>query len=431
MKRNLLYLLVLAANGLYAQDVLTLDKAIELSLKTNSVEIAKKNVELAQNNNTLGNAGYLPRVGLNGAYTYTNTNLTQRLSNGTNIERNAVGGSNINGGLTVSWTVFNGLRAQYTHKQLGEQENLSELQLKTNINNSVANVMAAYFTVLREQQSYANIQDNIDVYEERAKIANTRYTIGSAAKTDLLQAKVDLNEQKALLLRQDAVVRSAKANLNQLLNRDATIDFTVETISPSLDSLNYDSVRTAIERENIDLKAIQKNIDIARFGIKQAETLLYPTLGFTSGYNFNRTSSQAGFTLYNQNYGLNVGLSLSWNIYDGLNTRRQIKNARIAVAINELTLKDQKNTINSGLTQAWYNYTSARQQYKLEGETKLLAQENVDIMLERFRLGNCTTIDLKLAQQTLQDSQVRFIQAGYAVKVAETELLRLNNRLVK
>lgn len=434
MKLKILYIvpLLFVFGGLKAQEMLTLSQALELALKNNqAIEVSRNNTQIASNNHTIGNAGYLPQIGLNGAATYANNNINQRFTNGTEINQNGVGSTNLTANVILNWTIFSGLNARYVYKRLGEQETFAELQLKSDINNTLADVMAGYFNVQREQQTYAFIKYNIDIYEERLKIADTRFTIGSGAKTDLLQAKIDLNEQKSLLIRQDGLVRRAKAVLNQLLNRETNIDFTVESTIPQLEDFNYDSLRTSVFNKNIDIQRLQRNINIAGYQAKEARSLQYPWLGFTSSYNFGRSSSQAGFSLYNQNYGLGTGLTLQWNLFDGLNTRRVIKNADLLTSNTQLQLDDFKDQVDAGLTAAWYDFSSAKDQYMLEQENEILAKENVDIMLERFRLGNCTTIDLKLAQQTLQDSQNRLILAAYTVKLAETELLRLSNGLIK
>lgn len=435
MKHKLKYILplVFAVCNVYGQNTLTLNSAIETVLKNNyGIQIAKNNVEIADNNNSWGAAGFTPQVSLLANGNIANNNINQRFTNGTEIIKNGVGSSNYGVGVNVTWALFNGLRAQYLYKQLGVVQSLNEAQLKSDINNSVGAVMSAYFNVLKEQQTLTNLDSNLTIFDERLKIADTRFTIGSAAKTDLLQAKIDLNEQKSLIIRQRGNVRVAKAQLNRVLSKeDAGDDFTVEDITPELDSLNYDSLKKALYQGNIDLMVLNRNVDIAMYQTKIARSAIYPSVNLNSAYSFARSSSQAGFLLYNQNYGFNGGLTLAWNLYNGLNTKRIIKNTDLQLTNTELQLKDFQVQVSSGFSATWYNYTASKEQYKLEKENEGLAKENVDIMLERFRVGNCTTIDLKLAQQTLQDSQARLIQAIYQLKLAQTELLRLSGGLVK
>ncbi len=431
MKYRLILLIAFSAFVGKAQ-VLSLSGAVEIALKNNyNIQIFANNAQIADNNNTIGNAGMLPQVGLNANGSYSNTNINQRFTNGTSIEKNGVVSTTYGAGLALNYVLFSGLRAQYIYKRQGEEDAVGQLQLKSTINTTVANVMAAYFNVLREQQTLKALLENISIFEERLKIAETRLQVGSSPKTDVLQAKLDLNEQKSLIIQQSAAIAVAKSQLDQLLGRESGNDFTVEEVTPALDSLNYDSLKNTILKNNIDLQAIQRNINIAKYGVKEARSAQYPTLALGSAYNFAKTNSQAGFTLFNQNLGFNGGLTLSWNLFNGFNTRRIISNSKLNLSSTELRLKDFQATISAQFVSAWNNFNTARQQYILEQESNTLAQENVDIMLERFRIANATTIDLKLAQQTLQDTQNRLIQAGYQMKLAETELLRLVSGLVK
>lgn len=432
MKRSLILIAAIISSISYGQGTLTLNGAVEAALKNNyNIQILGNNAQIAGNNNTIGNAGMLPQVGVNAQGSYSNTNINQRFTNGTEIVKNGVVSTNYGAGVNLNYILFSGLRAQYAYKRLGEEDAISELQLKAGINTTVANVMSAYFNVLREQQTLRSLQENITIYEEREKIAKKRYDIGSAAKTDWLQAQIDLNEQKSLIIKQRANIQIAKNNLDQLLGREAGNDYTVEEISPALDTLNYDSLKNTVYQSNIDMQVLQRNINIAKYTISETRAQQYPTLALNSTYNFGKTNSQAGFTLFNQALGFNGGLTLSWNAFNGLNTRRQIANVKLSYNNTELQLKDYKNSVNAGFVSAWTGYNTTRQQYELEKSNNALAQENVNIMLERFRLGNCTTIDLKLAQQTLQDTQNRLILAGYELKLSETELLRLAGGLVK
>ena len=49
------------SSGLIAQDTLRIEEAVQKGLEKNfAIRIARNNAEIAGNNNTLGNAGFLP-----------------------------------------------------------------------------------------------------------------------------------------------------------------------------------------------------------------------------------------------------------------------------------------------------------------------------------------------------------------------------------
>ena len=97
--------------------------------------------------------------------------------------------------------------------------------------------------------------------------------------------------------------------------------------------------------------------------------------------------------------------------------------------------KDQKRRNLIEETQhdrfAFKDYELQKQTLALEEENIVLAKENVFIASERLRLGITTFVELREAQQSLEEAYNRLIAARYDTKVAETELLRLKGDLVR
>jgi outer membrane protein TolC len=80
---------------------------------------------------------------------------------------------------------------------------------------------------------------------------------------------------------------------------------------------------------------------------------------------------------------------------------------------------------------AYEDYILQIKALDLEEENILLARENVEIILETYRLGQATYLQLREAQKSLEDAYNRLIAARYLTKLAETELLRLRGDLVR
>ncbi|MEI6817354.1 MAG: TolC family protein, partial [Bacteroidota bacterium] len=90
-----------------------------------------------------------------------------------------------------------------------------------------------------------------------------------------------------------------------------------------------------------------------------------------------------------------------------------------------------KLVVESGLLKTFRTFQTNMEALKLEEENYTLAKENVDIALERYRLGSSSALELKIAQQSYEDADNRVVLARYATKISETELMRLNGILVK
>lgn len=415
-----------------AQEKLSLAVAVSIAIKNNySILISKNESEIAVNNNTIGNAGMLPSFNVSADGTQFANDTKQSYSNGLEVDKKNVASNNIQAGADFNWTIFNGFKMFATRNKLAELQAKGGLNLKTEIENTIAGIINSYFDIVRNKELLKSAQSAIEIYEERARISETKFNIGSASKLELLQAKVDLNAQRSALLKNKTALNNAKINLNQLLARPVETDFDVSdsiviTYHPKLDELK----KTIIERNNT-LLAAQKDLSVSSYSVKQIESLRYPVIGLGAGYNYSRIKNDAGLILLNQNNGLNYGFTLRWNLFNGFNTNSQIKNAKLEYLNSTLHLNDVQSQVESQLLRAFRNFEDALEVLKLEEDNLLLAKEIVTVAFERFRIGNSIPLELKEAQKSFDDAAIRTTSARYDAKVAETELMRLNSELVK
>ncbi len=417
---------------LHAQERLSLADAVAIALKNNySILISKNETEIDANNNTAGNAGMLPSLNINAAGTKSANDTKQSYSSGLEVNRKNVSSGNLSAGAALNWTIFDGFKMFATQNKLRELQSKGELNLKIEIENTIAQVISSYFDIVRYKDLLKADQNAIDIFEERVKISDTKFNIGSSSKLDLLQAKVDMNAEHSAQLKDKTSLGKAKINLNQLLARALDTDFDVSdsiviTYQPKLDEL-----RKTVFNQNSTLLSAQKDLSVSSYTIKEIESQRYPKIGLGASYNYSRINNEVGLILLNQNAGLNYGFTFSWNIFNGFNTNSQIKNAKLDYQNYALRLSDVKSKVESQLLQSFKNFDDALELLKLEEDNLLLANENVTVGLERFRIGNSTPLELKEAQNSLDDATNRTLQARYNAKISETELMRLNGELVK
>src|SRR6185503_6504913 len=189
------------------------------------------------------------------------------------------------------------------------------------------------------------------------------------------------------------------------------------------------------EKDNPSVLVAQKNIDIARFTLRERQAERFPTVAFNSAYNFNQTTNQAVInnfsTLFNQNRGFNYGLTATIPILNNFNSRRLIKQAKWNIEYQTLVYENQRSVTALNVINAYQSYEQQKKALALEEENILLARENLDIVFQTYRLSAATLLQLKEAQNSLADAYNRLIAARYNTKVAETELLKLKDELVR
>src|ERR1035437_5812693 len=416
----------------FAQQALTLDQAISITLKNNfSILIAKSQSDINSNDVSLGNAGMLPQVSFNASGSAASNTTQQHYSSGLDVNKTGVGSNNINSSVALTWTLFDGMKMFATYDKLKELKAMGELNLKIQIENNIAQVIRAYYDVVRQKQLIRATSQLISIYEEREKISQTKFNVGSGSKLEVMQAKVDRNEQESKLLKLQTSLFNAKAALNQLLARNSESDFDAGDSITLAYNPKYEDLKTSAEKQNNGLLFSEKNIKVSDYSLKAIRAQRFPVIGVNANYVFSRSENQAGFVLLNQNLGFNTGFSATWNLFNGFETNRQVKDAQIQMMVSKMQYDMTKTQLENSLATAYRNFEQAKEALKLEEDNSVIAKENVDVALESFRIGKTSTLELKDVQKSFEDAQTRLVNARYDAKSAETELMRLNGMLVK
>ena len=419
-----------------AQNILTPDEAVATVLKNNyDIQLLRNDSASFALDNSYAKAAFYPRVNATSGLVFNNNNQLQKFSDGTKRERNGIRSSNLTGSVQLNWTLFDGFKMFATRDKLAQFVQLGELNIKNQMVTSVAAVINNYYNIVYQKQQLKAIEDQMSINEERVKLADKKFSVGLGAKPELLQAKLDLNAQKAARLKQQSVIAQLKETLNQLMNVALQTNYDVSDTIPINMSLSLGEVLAGAETANTSLMVTKKNLDIANLTLKERKADRFPILSFNSAYNYSKADNKAvvnPFTpLYSRNNGFNYGLGVTIPIFNGYNVKRQIQQAQLDIDYLKISYQSQKSKIDVGIVNAFKDYEMQKQALTLEEENILLAKENVMIALERFRLGVSTYLELRETQKTLEDAYNRLLAARYNTKLAEIQLLQLKGDLVR
>lgn len=428
-KRSLIIPILLLALPVpaWAQPLLTLQEAIGLAMTGNhTVLLSEEDAAVARNNNTLGNAGFLPTVdvtaGVNGAL----NNARQRYATGEVIDRSAAGSSTLTSGIGLGWTVFDGFRMFNRRGELRELEALGDATVQVARESIAAQVARAYYDVVQQQQVLDVLRETVALSEERVENARLKNEVGESSGLEVLQARVDLNADRSAVLRQEVSLATARTTLNQLLGRTPETPFAVVDTIIIAGDLDYDVFRSRALAENSDLRAAQISRRVAEYTLEEVKSGWYPRVGVNLGYNLTQSETEAGLVASNRNSGLSYGVSASMNLFNGFNTDRETENARIRIAASDIRIAELRSRVESDLLRAWTNYENRMALVALEQENLGIAGQNLDIALERFRVGAIIPLELREAQTARVEAESRLVTARYEAKLAEIELLRLS-----
>lgn len=436
MTRNISFLILwtmlISISASFPQQELTLKEAINIALKNNyDILLAKNDVAISDNNYSLGNAGFLPKIDVTGSQTKTTTNTKQEYSDGRAVDKTDAGSTSTNAGIAFSWTLFDGLKMFTTYSKLREYKELGDLKLRGQIETSVSNVIQTYYNIVQQKYNYRVAKESISISEERVKLIEEKLSVGSASNLDLLRAKVDLNSDKSNMLNQEVTLNTLKVSFNRLLARNVAIDFDVDETIDIKEGLSFTSLKEAALNNNISLLQSQKNINISSYDAGISKSDFFPRISLNSGYNYQNSAADANLVRANKSYGYNYGLSFSWNIFNGFNTQLAYQNALITLDKNEIIFQATKIEIESSLLIAYQNYEKNLEILKLEEENVSTAKENLDLALEQLKLGSISPLEFREVQKSYTAAQSRLSSARYAAKMSEKDLLKQSGMLLQ
>ena len=424
------------------EDFLSKDAAAAIALKNNfGIQVARNQVEIAENNQSLLNSGYLPTVSANAGANYNRDDSTIEFPGQFDEDGNPRADFEIekaeaqryNSSINVNYTLFDGLGRFYTYKRLKEEYQLSELQARETIENTLLQLFSVYFEVARLTENKNVLQQALEISTQRITRAEYSFEYGQNTKLDILNAQVDVTNDSINLLNTEQQLANTKRDLNVVLNQDLNKTFEVDTLIQFIPRLRLVELIDQAEQYNVAILQTERNLNINEYDIKVSKSGYLPTVGLngTYGWNLNQNPASAFFPgTNNETYNVGLGASLTWNLFDGGGTTVRIKNAKIAYENQELLREQVKLEVARDVANALAIYQNRLNIFRIQEQNVITNQNNFERSEEQFKLGRITSIEFRQAQINLLNAQTNKNLAKYDAKLAELQLLQLTGQLL-
>ncbi|MFD2517827.1 TolC family protein [Salinimicrobium flavum] len=438
-KDNSWFLLFLVLGGMLQvqaqQTVLTREEAIARALESNyGIRISTNEVEIAENNKSIRNSGYLPSLSARAGTSYDLNDRLTEPDGEESVEQKGIENMFYNGSLDLNYLLFDGLGRLYNYRSLKEQYNLSQLEARETIENTILQLFSVYFEIARLSENIDVLEETLEISQERVTRAGYMFEYGQTNNLAVLNARVDVNNDSINLLEARQRLFNTKRDLNVLLDRDVSRqDYRVDTTVTFLPRLSLDALVEEAEVNNVRLLQSEKAITISEYDIRIRRSGYLPSVGLTGSYGWNRNESAAtaffpGSTTTTS--GLSAGLNLSWDIFDGGRTSVQVQNARIINESQELLKEQISLEVKRDIANALGTYENKLYIFHVQEENVKTNLDNFNRTEEQYKLGQVTSIEFRQAQINLLNARTSLNLAKYDAKLAELEVLRLSGQLL-
>ncbi|MBN2633349.1 MAG: TolC family protein [Bacteroidales bacterium] len=428
MKTRLLLLslsVLLSVNQTFAQKIYNVKDCIKTGLDRNySLLITRNNETIAGNNHTIGNAGYLPSLDLSGRHSGTLNDIRTNVGDTNSTFSNNIHNTTSAASVSLGLTIFDGFSVTTTYRKLGELKNKGELNTQFAIENLVSDIIAAYYNYIQQVKLLENLKYAVSLSKERLRIDEDRYLLGSSSKLQVLQSRVYLNADSSRLSKQCETVHAAQVRLNELMAvEDLNNQFTTRDTTIEVDhELLYEKLLSETLEKNTGLQIARSDRIVSEYDYTLAKSRSYPYLTASSGYNYNFNTYSSGSSSNQMTNGLSYGLTLGFNIFDGLNQRRNIRNSSIILQNTDLRYQELEQGVKADLLTIYSAYSNFLRLIELERQNLQTATENLSIAMERYKLGSLSGIDLREVQKSLLDARESLLSVQYQTKLAEISL---------
>ena len=411
----------------------SLEEFINTALEKNyQISILKNEVQIAINNNTLGNAGQLPSITLGGAAQQASNNVLQEFTDGTSRQGSNAKTTSVNLSAMVDWSVFDGFRVYAKRDQLAYLEQLGKVNSKFYIEQTVADIAEVYYQLVFENQLLESYRHSFEISSFRWNFEKKRKEIGVGKGMRYQQALVDYQTDSIRILTQLNTIKLLEIEINRVLNEALERELVIQEKSfLPLPVIAKDSLFEKAKNNNQQLQQQRLEELIAETNLRIEKADRYPKIGLFAGYQYVKTTAAVGFFKGSRTTGPVVGVNVSFNLYNGRNETREIKNAEFYEENSKLNKEQVVLNINADLLKMIYQYESVQQRIELAQSNMEAAKKVSLIAEEQLKQGAINGYDFRMTQQTLLDAQNALSQLQFSLKTLEIGINRLTGAVLE
>lgn len=430
MKYIYIILLTFFATKSFAQESMTLEKALSIGLENNfGIKIADKSILIAENNNTWARAGKAPTIDLNGSFT---NNLVNE-----NNPASFLQGVYYNGGLGVSldanWVLYNGGRIKINKEQLDLAVDQQKLNKASDINLLFRTIYQQYYEVIFQQEQLEVLSQILELSQDRLEYENTKREFGSSNAYNLIQFESSVLADTNSIINQVQRVEIAKRNLYNTLDLSGFENYTFsERLSISEEPIDGDKLKQVMSEENYTLKSLEMIASLNRLNTGLANAATKPTLSVSGSVEFAEnafkffaddpnTGDPFPFRFGNRITG-SANAFLNYNLYDGGIRKDNIQSAKLQEEIDQLSILEAKVELNNQLDILIDNYNNQLELLDIADRQIQLSRSNLEITEERFKSGLLTSLDYRNVQNQYLNAAYGKVGAIYSVLVTKSEI---------
>lgn len=420
-----------------AQEELSLSDAIKVGLAQNfDIQIAEKNIELSEIQNTWGQAGLFPSVDIKFSQ---GNNVSDQSNNPTSFIQALLFSNSLQAAPNLNWVLFNGFQVKANKHKLEQLQAQSEGNAALIIENTVQGIILAYYNANLQREKMDLLKNIIQLSREKFQHEQQKTEFGFGTSVELLQYESAYLTDSSSIVMQELAYKNTIKNLNLFMGVDIKTEWTLsDKLMPETTPYNYDELESKMFANNTNIKNQYINIEILKQDISLAKATMYPVLSFNAGANYatNRYKINdfpiAGQSQVSNGATINyyANFALSFKIFDGGKVKRAIHAVQVQDEITNLNLEKLKLQLSQELSNHYDIYTSRVKIFEISKKAFDVAKRNFEFSKLKENAGLINSFDLRNIELAYLQSGVSLFESVYNLEESKTNLTRLTGGIV-
>jgi outer membrane protein TolC len=331
-------------------------------------------------------------------------------------------------GLQVSQLIYDGGRWWNQLSRTGALEEAAKGQLLEQQASSELEAVRRFYELLRAQLALTVFENTAKRSADLLERAKALFEAGRAQKRDVLDAEVNLGNDRIAVIRQRQAIVAAQASLLQWLGQPPR---DVEAKAPAAfeqpvtgQALDARALVERARRQRPLLQVLDAQGRGAKLAVEIARADYFPRLAASA--NYGRTAPSAEFFIDpTRQHALTLGANLSWDLFSGLATDAQVSRARAQLTELERQQAQAIVELEGELVRASGALGAQLEIAALAAKNRALADESFAAEEQRYAAGATTSLSVRDAQTRALQAQLTQLQTRVDVEIARAALERL------
>jgi outer membrane protein TolC len=256
---------------------------------------------------------------------------------------------------------------------------------------------------------------------ERAKqqleFAKTRLEVGTATRSDVLRAELELSNAEVAQIDAESALRSARLELGRQVGVGGEVQPVPASLPEEPPSLpSSDSLAALAERSSPVVASANATYAATKAERLSSYTFYLPTLRLIGGYDWfaiDYPPSRRSWSLR---------LTASVPVFNGFQREADVTRAAAAQRLAEFRARDAALGARAGAIDAAQQVESTGRRVAIASRAVTLAQEDLRVQEERYQLGAATIVELQTSQVALAQAEADYVSAKQRLGVAVATL---------